>query len=111
MILTPEELAFLDMYCHEGSEPPFGGPATEALKSIGVFDGETLNLQWAYLRDVPPTDPVIGHASNIAPPLPWTNREAVLRRDAEIRVIREDAQDVRHRRVRLQAVRADKGVA
>src|SRR5688500_83151 len=26
MILTREEIAFLDVYCHEGTEPPFGGP-------------------------------------------------------------------------------------
>jgi hypothetical protein len=111
MILTPEELAFLDIYCHEGSEPPFGGPATESLTSLGVYDGETLNLQWAYLRDAPPTGPVIGHAGTIALPLPWANREAVLRRDAEIRTIRERAQDVQRPRVQRQAVRADKGVA
>lgn len=107
MILTPEELAFLDAYCHEGSEPPFGGPATDALASIGVYDGETLNLQWAYLRDIPPTGPIIGHAKKIALPLPWLNRDAVLRRDDEIRTIREHAQDATRSRVRREAVRAD----
>ena len=50
MILTREELAFLDAYCHEGTEPPFGGPATEAMASLGVYSGDTLNLQWAFLR-------------------------------------------------------------
>jgi len=34
MILTHEEIAFLDAYCHEGSEPPFGGPATDAMTHI-----------------------------------------------------------------------------
>jgi hypothetical protein len=92
MILTREEIAFLDVYCHEGTEPPFGGPATDALRSIGVASGDTLNLQWAYLRDQPPTGPVIGRASHVAPPLPWANRQSVLRRDAEIRTIREQAQ-------------------
>jgi hypothetical protein len=57
MNLTREELSFLDVYCHEGTEPPFGGPATDAMRSIGVQNGDTLNLQWAYLRDKPPTDP------------------------------------------------------
>jgi hypothetical protein len=90
MILTPDEISFLDVYCHEGTEPPFGGPATDALTSIGVHSGDTLNLQWAYLRDTPPTGPVIGNPSAIAPPLPWPNREAVLRRDAEIRTLREE---------------------
>ena len=95
MILTREEIAFLDVYCHEGTEPPFGGPATGALTAIGVHNGDTLNLQWAYLRDQPPTGPVIGNASKVTPPLPWPNREAVLRRDAEIRAIREEVQRTR----------------
>ena len=92
MILTTEQINFLDVYCHEGTEPPFGGPATDLMRRIGVHNGDTLNLQWAYLRDRSPTGPVIGHASQIAPPLPWADREAVLRRDAEIRAIREQAQ-------------------
>lgn len=92
MILTRDELSFLDVYCHEGTESPFGGPATDAMTSIGVHDGDTLNLQWAYLRDKPPTGPVIGNARAMVPPLPWPNREAVLRREAEIRVLREEMQ-------------------
>ncbi len=92
MILTRDEILFLDVYCHEGTEPPFGGPATDAMTRIGVGSGDTLNLQWAYLRDRPPTGPIIGKASAMAPPLPWPNREAVLRRDAEIRALREELQ-------------------
>jgi hypothetical protein len=95
MILTREEIAFLDVYCHEGTELPFGGPATDAMTRIGVQNGDTLNLQWAYLRDKPPTGPVIGKPSKIAPPVPWASREAVLRRDAEIRAVREDVQRAR----------------
>lgn len=95
MILTREEIAFLDVYCHEGTEPPFGGPATAAMRRLGVQSGDTLNLQWAYLRDQPPTGPVIGHAGKVVPPLPWADREAVLRRDAEIRAIREEMQRAR----------------
>ena len=92
MILTREEIAFLDVYCHEGTELPFGGPATDRMTHIGAQSGDTLNLQWAYLRDQPPTGPIIGHASKVAPPLPWPSRDAVLRRDAEIRAIREEMQ-------------------
>jgi hypothetical protein len=108
MILTREEIAFLDMYCHEGTEPPFGGPATDALRRIGVQNADTLNLQWAYLRDQPPTGPVIGRPSKAAPPVPWADREAVLRRDAEIRAVREEMQRAR---ARQEPVHADKGVA
>jgi len=92
MILTREEINFLDVYCHEGTEPPFGGPATDALRSIGVANGDTLNLQWGYLRDNPPTGPVIDHAGKTAPPLPGADRDAVLRRDTEIQAIREQIQ-------------------
>ena len=92
MILTREEISFLDVYCHEGTELPFGSPATDAMRRIGVQNGDTLNIQWAYLRDKPPTGPVIGNASKVAPPLPWADREAVLQRDAAIRVLREEAQ-------------------
>jgi hypothetical protein len=95
MILAREEIVFLDVYCHEGTHPPFGGPATDVMRSIGVQNGDTLNIQWAYLRDQPPTGPVIGKSSKVAPPLPWANREAVLRRDAEIRAIREEMQRAR----------------
>lgn len=95
MILTREEIAFLDVYCYEGTEPPFGGPATDALRGIGAQSGDTLNLQWAYLREKPPTGPVIGNASPVAPPLPWANRAAVLRRDTEIRALREQRQGAR----------------
>jgi hypothetical protein len=95
MILTLEEICFMDVYCYEGAEPPFGGPATDAMRSIGIQNGDTLNLQWAYLRDEPPTGPVIGKPSSVAPPLPWASRDAVLRRDAEIRAIREEVQRLR----------------
>lgn len=109
MILTREELAFLDIYCHEGTEFPFGGPATVALKSIGVYSGDTLNLQWAYLRDKPPTSPTIGSPSQVAhaPLLPWDNRDAVLRRDAEIGTIRKELQRTRSVSPRLQGSRVD----
>lgn len=95
MILTHDEITFLDVYCHEGTEPPFGGPATDAMSGIGVHDGDTLNLQWAYLQDKPPTGPVIGSASDKVPPLPWPDRAAVLRRDAELRALRDDRQRTR----------------
>jgi hypothetical protein len=108
MMLTREEIAFLDVYCHEGTEPPFGDPATDLMRSMGVQNGDTLNLQWAYLRDKPPTGPVIGHRGKMAPPLPWANRDTVLRRDAELGTIRERTQ---RSRARQQPAQPDKGVA
>ena len=107
MILTREELAFLDVYGHEGTEFPFGGPATDAMAALRVHLGDTLNLQWAYLRDQPPTGPIIGHACRLAPPLPWPNRDAVLRRDAEIRALREQMQCARSIATPCQALRRE----
>jgi hypothetical protein len=95
MILTREEISFLDAYRYEGTELPFGGPATEVMTRIGVQNGDTLNLQWAYLRDKPPSSAILGKACKVAPPLPWANREAVLRRDAEIQAVREEMQRAR----------------
>jgi hypothetical protein len=106
MILTREEISFLDVYCHEGTEVPFGGPVTDVMTRMGIQNGDTLNLQWAYLRDKPPTGPVIGHASKVAPPLPWADRDAVLRRDAEIRAIREEMQ----RASRINLPRQESGI-
>jgi hypothetical protein len=34
-----------------------------------VETGDTINLQWAYLRARPPTGAVIARASKVAPPL------------------------------------------
>lgn len=98
MMLTREEISFLDVYCHEGTEPPFGGPATDAMRNLGVQSGDTLNLQWAYLRDKPPSGPVIGKPSTIALRVPWASRGAVLRRDAEIKAIRDCVQQARRAR-------------
>jgi hypothetical protein len=60
------------------------------MRRLGVYHGDTLNLQWAYLRDKSPTSATIGTASKVAPPLLWANRDAVLRRDAAIGAIREE---------------------
>src|SRR6266852_3826208 len=105
MILTREEISFLDVYCHEGTERPFGGPATDVMTSIAVQSGDILNLQWAYLRDKPPTGPIIGNASKVPPPLPWPNREAVLRRDAEIARIRQEMQRERTNTLAMNQIR------
>ena len=51
MILTREEILFLDVCCHEGTEAPFGGPATDAMRSIGIQNGDTLGRKrWGRKR-------------------------------------------------------------
>ncbi len=87
-ILTPGEKEFLDVFLHEATtEPFFRGPATKALYAIGVEYRDISYIAWAYNREVPRTSFEWGHAADVAPPLPWTDREAVLRRNKEIQRI------------------------
>src|SRR5947208_669940 len=90
-ILTPEEKEFLDVFLHEATTSPFfNGPATKALHAIGVEYTDISYISWAYEQDVPRTSFELGHAAEVAPPLPWTNRESVLRRNKEIQRIWEE---------------------
>jgi len=89
-ILTPEEKEFLDVFLHEATTSPFfDGPATKALYAIGVEYRDISYIAWAYEQDIPRTRFEIGHPADVAPPLPWTTRESVLRRDKEIQGIWE----------------------
>jgi len=89
-ILTPEEKEFLDVFLHEATTSPFfNGPATKALYSIGAEYRDISYIAWAYGQDVPLTSFEWGHAADVAPSLPWTTREAVLRRNQEIQRIWE----------------------
>lgn len=92
-ILTPEEKAFLDVFIHEATTSPFTGPATEAIHKIGVAYSDIRSLAWAYNREAPCTTHGWGHAADVAPPLPWLNREAVLKRDEEIRRLSEQREE------------------
>src|SRR5580700_7024291 len=89
-ILTPEEKEFLDVFLHEATTSPFfNGPATKALYAIGVEYRDISYIAWAYEQDVPRASFEWGHAAAVAPPLPWTNRAAALRRNQEIQRIWE----------------------
>ncbi len=88
-ILSPQEISFLDVFLHEATTSPFTGPATQALHKIGAEYGDLSYLAWAYERDVPRTRFEVGHAADVAPPLPWATREDALRRNEEIRRIWE----------------------
>src|SRR5438132_13929672 len=80
-LLTPEEKPFLDVFLHEATTAPFTGPATKALHKIGVEYGDISHLAWAYEQEVPRTGFAVGHAADVAPPLPWPNRQSALRRN------------------------------
>lgn len=95
-ILTPQEKTFLDVFLHEATTSPFSGPATEALHSIGVEYSDISYIAWAYEQDVPRTSFEIGHAADVAPPLPWTTRDSVLRRNREIQRIWELQREPAH---------------
>ena len=89
-LLTSEEKDFLDVFLHEATTAPFfRGPATKALYGIGVEYTDISWLAWAYNREVPRTSWEWGHAAEVAPPLPWPTREAVLRRNQEIKCVWE----------------------
>jgi hypothetical protein len=83
-ILTQDEKQFLDVFLHEATTSPFTGPATQALHEIGVEYGDISYIAWAYEQDVPRTRFELGHSAPVAPPLPWTTRDAVLGRDKDI---------------------------
>ncbi len=89
-ILSPQEKSFLDVFLHEATTSPFTGPATKALHQIGVEYSDISYIAWAYNREVPRTSFEWGHSADVAPPLPWPDRESVLRRNKEIQRIREE---------------------
>lgn len=88
-LLTPEEILFLDIFLHEATTAPFTGPATQALHAIGVEYGDISYIGWAYEQQVPRTGFALGHAAEVSPPLPWSNRESILRRNKELQRIWE----------------------
>ena len=88
-ILTPQEKSFLDVFLHEATTSPFTGPATKALHQIGVEYTDISYIAWAYNQEVSRTSFEWGHAADVAPPLPWSNRESALRRNLEIQGIWE----------------------
>ncbi len=86
-LLTPEENRFLDVFLHEATTAPFTGPATMVLHENGLEYGDISYIAWAYEQDVPRTGFAVGHAADVVPPLPWSNRQSALRRNQEIRRI------------------------
>jgi hypothetical protein len=96
-LLTPNEKAFLDVYLHEATTYPFfKGPATKALLTIGVEYQDISYLAWAYNQEVPRTTFGWGHAAEEAPPLPWSTREAALRRNDEVQNVWEQKREPAH---------------
>jgi hypothetical protein len=91
-LLTPDEKPFLDVFLHEATTAPFTGPATKALHEIGVEYGDISYLAWAYEQEVPRTGFGVGHAADVAPPLPWPDRQSALRRNQQIQHIWEQRQ-------------------
>jgi hypothetical protein len=91
-LLTPEENRFLDVFLHEATTAPFTGPATNALHNSGLEYCDISYIAWAYEQEIPRTGFSVGHAADVAPPLPWPNRPSALRRDQEIQRIWEQRQ-------------------
>jgi hypothetical protein len=91
-LLTPEEKQFLDVFLNETTTPLFTGPATKVLHKNGVEYSDISFITWAYEHDVPRTGIVVGHAADVVPPLPWPNRQSVLRRNQDLQRVREQRQ-------------------
>jgi hypothetical protein len=83
-LLTAAETAFLHVFLHEATTPPFTGPATRALHGIGVEYGDISHIAWAYEQDVPRTTSAVGRAAEVTPLLPWPSRASALERDNEL---------------------------
>ncbi len=88
-LLTPEENRFLDVFLHEATTAPFSGPATSALHECGVEYGDISFIAWAYEQEVPRAGIAVGYAADVAPALPWPNRQSALLRNQEIQRICE----------------------
>jgi hypothetical protein len=87
-VLSPAEKEFLEVFLHEATTSPFfSGPANKALYALGIEYRDISYIAWAYEREVPRASFERGHAADVAPPLPWTTGEAVLRRNQEIKRI------------------------
>jgi hypothetical protein len=84
-LLTPEENRFLDVFLHEATTAPFTGPATKALHKSGLEYGDISYIAWAYEQEVPRTSFAVGHAADVAPPIPWPNRQSAILRNQEVR--------------------------
>ncbi len=110
-LLTPEESRFLDVFLHEATTAPFAGPATKALHKIGVEYGDISYITWAHEREFPRTGFAMGHAADVAPPLPWPNRQTALLRDGEIQRIWERRQHAGHESAGKSEGERDAGLA
>ena len=91
-LLTPEENRFLDIFLHEATTARFTGPATTWPHQSGLEYGDITYIAWAYEQEVPRTSFAVGHAADVAPPVPWPNRPSALRRNEEIRGIWQQRQ-------------------
>ena len=86
MLLTRQEKEFLTAFIYEATTDPFTGPATDELHRRDIFYNDLSNLMAAYyLESVGNREDVRGRSSSVSPPCPWSARETVVRRNAEIR--------------------------
>lgn len=86
MLLNDDERKFLAEYIREATTDPFKGPLTEVLHRRDIYYTDLSELLAAYYRE-----PTLAHhqmnsnKSLPATPCPWPDREAVVRRNYEIR--------------------------
>ena len=86
MTLTDHERDFLAAFIHEATTDPFRGPATDDLHRHGIYYSDIPNLLAAYYGENNPDQEDLGGRRNLSPPpCPWSDREAAVLRDHELR--------------------------
>jgi hypothetical protein len=85
MLLTDRERAFLAVFIREATTDPFKGPATEELHRRDIYYTDLSHLLTAYYREnAGNQESSAGQCNSMAPPCPWKDQEAAVRRDREV---------------------------
>jgi hypothetical protein len=87
MPLTTDEREFLDAYVYEVTNgPPFGGPATRELSERGIRYSDLSWILTAYQRTLSAEGkPSTGVQKVPSLSSPWENKQAIAKRNAELR--------------------------
>jgi hypothetical protein len=81
--LSLPEQVFVGAFIFEGSDIPFTGPATEQLRSLGIFSDDILNLIRAFAKSEKPGKLSLGNPLPDSFQIPWRNREVILSREKD----------------------------
>ena len=87
MLLTNNERAFLAVFIHEATTDPFKGPVTDELHRRDIYYTDLSDLMEAYYVETSADqEPAAGEQNLQTPFCPWSDRDAVVRRNQEVRL-------------------------